>query len=181
MAKDKVIIGGGSDIVGGSYDQTIRDALSPGLLVCCNNGYGLRNPANRVVAVHPAITQRSAETALWTMGFYPYNPAKMVYDRMRMLWRVSTEVAATLNLQYSLDSGASFTNAVTNVAGAPVITPPSDLGTVTLNAGQSDVALTSIGQPQWLVWRVSDDTGGADVIQWQVYVFLWRLDVPFTP
>ena len=181
MTRTKQIISFGSDIVGAEYEQTIRDTITPGLLVLNTNGYGIRNPGSLVVAQHPGTTQRSIENATWTMGFYPYHPAKMVFDRMRMNWRMSTQVGGAISFQYSLDSGTTFTTAVTNAAGAPAITSPSDLGSVTVTAGQQDVSLAGIDGFEYLVWQTVVTSGGADVIQWQAYVILYRLDLPFEP
>ncbi len=114
---------------------------------------------------------------------FPYNPAKQLFDRMRVWAIVAWDESVCGNpwlIDYTLDSGASWVNAPLPDAILPVtIRPVTPYGAVT-NPGTEDfirnqetIDISGIAAFQWLGWRIRNGIAVDDWVAWAINVWLY--------
>lgn len=82
------------------------------------------------------------------LGWYPYNPDKNVHTHLRILFGYSEIDGSTFNdLEYTLDSGSTWNNALSGS-----VAPPVDLGAV--DQHMNTIPLASITTFQWIGVRL---------------------------
>lgn len=116
------------------------------------------------------------------LGMWPYNPAKQVYDRMRVMTYVTYyyNAAPTCQFQYTLNAGGAW-------VGAPLATGlPFALPSVTFTGGAyigstingyDDVDISGVAATTWFGWRIN--TGNLFAIGWWALAYLYNsVDTP---
>lgn len=159
-------------------NTVINDYLARGQLIVSSTG----NSHHAVT--DPGGTQLlSTGAASWiTLGWYPYNPAKQIYDRMDIIFNLHVSGTATdVHLQYSLDSEASWTSAnpgqsvfPLGIRLTPIITDGSSLGPSVRTVDISGIAATG-----YIGLRIFFDVA-QEAISWHATAFLYlNTDNPF--
>lgn len=149
-------------------EQTV-DYISPGKLICSSVG-GIDNGAAETPSIHPVAL-------VFYLGWYPWNPAKSVYDRLR-IWSHKLVVggSGTQELQYTVSSGSVWTSTATGSVATPV---PINNPFQAANGGTADldVDLSSFTGFRWIGFRWSSDGGAAiTYLGWFLQAFLYRSD-----
>ena len=162
------------------HNQQTIDYITPGMLVC-----------NSTEVISEERSTGAAAVIILTrfgIGAYPYNPAKSVYDQMRILWRTNAaavggggpNIATAPNVQYTTDGGNTWTIAVSDFA-FPVIQFDHYCfgGTTDSDEGYDLVDISGVALTDWFGWRLSDGEASTNVngqtqacISWVVTVIL---------
>jgi hypothetical protein len=109
------------------------------------------------------------------LGWYPYTADKSVHNQLRILFGYTLSQATFTNLEYTTDSGSTWSNAL---SGA--IAPPVDLNLV--NEFMNTFSLTSVTGSQWIGIRSSGffDPSGPSYFNFLLTAFLYNsTDTPF--
>lgn len=159
MTKAKEVVAyGETPATSAKINQIITDYLTRGTIMCNAQGGPLT----------------SADNGTWIVGWYPYNPDKQLWDRLRIFGQIDY-AAAVFTTQYSVDSGGSWS---TIIGGAPPVatSTPSSGSTTQFD---TTVDLSGIGSFQWLGIRLNF-TVSSGSLYWFVHSHLFNAtDTPY--
>lgn len=121
-----------------------------------------------------------ARPNFWYMGWWPYNPDKSLYNRLRVHYRLFWSGAVNVVLEYSLDSAATwvpFAVAGPGFTGLPLSVPVATLA----NSQAVDIPLDGITGFQHIGLRTDNDLPGvSNHLAINLMGFLWSTtDTPF--
>lgn len=116
------------------------------------------------------------------VGWFLYNPAKAVFDRLRIFGWFVQPVNGPAVLQYSLDSGSTWNAATLSQAGIPatviVTTGQNSIGNTNFQLGVADVDLSTVASTQWVGVRLARPTAFFVQLNLSGYLYL-SSDTPF--
>lgn len=178
MAKAKEVYASGeSPASSQKLNRQINDYLARGQLILSSTGMTLSTTTTGAVAIAPQTA-----TSWVSLGWYPYNPAKQIYDRMDIIFNHHVSgTAADLHLQYSLDSGATWVDANPGQSVSPLVIrlPLVINGGTSLGPSVRTVDISGIGAAGYIGFRLFVDVQ-QEVYCWFATAFLYlSTDTPF--
>ncbi|MDX1388813.1 MAG: hypothetical protein R3344_06460 [Acidobacteriota bacterium] len=171
MSKARVDWAFNEVLTSSKHDEQTTDYLTRGQLICSTVG----------------LAEDQGATALPLLIHfppYPFNPAKQVFDRMRILGIVRTEPGAggTYGVRYTLDSGASFATTTLPDAAPFAMVPPQGASgtTVDVGPGQATIDISGIAAFQWIGIAIERGGSSPTWVTWSLAAFLYlSTDDPF--
>lgn len=168
------------------HNQEISDYLRRGQLIISSCGSVLQTQTGAQDAGGVQTGQLVLIRNGFTLGWYPYNPDKQIFDRLAIHGAFGAvdvnndDRTADMHLEYSLDSGTNWTTA--GLAETPTPTfptlPPQSIA-ATLDGGATTVNISSMATFQWIGLRFSFDIG-CTAATWMAFAFLYlSTDDPF--
>jgi len=158
-------------------NDAVQDYIRKGQLILSSTGAVIRVTTTGGVLTFP----HTAGTP-WQLGWYPYNPAKQIYDRMDILFNHGVAGTATdLHLQYSLNSGGSWTSANPGQSVSPLslITPLIIAAGTSLGPSTRTVDLSGMAGFEYIGFRYLPDVT-EEAISWIAMAFMYlSTDTPF--
>lgn len=158
-------------------NELIGDYLRRGQLVCNNVGCLVETPDATERAVHGLASTGYANTWIY-LGMYPYNPAKQIFNRMRMNIRAEADanLGANWGLEYTLNSGATWVDSVLGALQPSWPLSPMTGTPLSALSGTQDLGLTQTA-PGWLGWRLyGGGLSGNEYLTWIFNAFLYYGD-----
>lgn len=129
MSKNReTVVFGETPATSSKLNQLIKDYITPGSMIFDVN-------------FEWDITFGVLVTPILYFGWWPYNPVKNVYDRLRVHWAYTNFGANVPTWEYSLDSNGSW-NGFPASAGTGL--PLSDPAITDVNSGAVDIPLDGI-------------------------------------
>lgn len=166
MAKDRVTWEHRDVDTSARQTEGVTDYITPAFMIASTAG-GLVNEVNNL-----------SNYDTWHFGWYPYNPAKSLYDRMRIIYHGDRNAGALTLPEYTINAGVAWVPTV--LAGAPpyAVAPPLSILDV-ITFGTEDVVLP-LGAATWLGWRINTVGAAPTSLTWTITVFLYNsADTPF--
>jgi hypothetical protein len=161
-------------VLSSKMDQVVTDYVTPGLPIISLSSLWFVD--NRPVGDGGnGITVAGVSQKV--LGWYPYNGAKSVFNRMRLLFGYSEIDGATFtNLQFTTDSGGTWSNAL---AGA--VAPSVDLNLA--NEFMNTFDLSAVTTAQWIGFRMSMlfDVTDESAFNFMLTAFLYNSDAAHDP
>jgi len=159
-------------------NDAVQDYIRKGQLILSSTGITLRTTTTGGTAVQPPTA-----TSWVNLGWYPYNPAKQLYNRMDIIFnhQVATADANDLHLQYSLNSDASWTSANPGQSVFPlgIRLPMVIIGGTSLGPSTRTVDLSGIASFQYIGFRLLVDVT-QEAFSWFATAFMYlSTDTPF--
>lgn len=152
------------------HTTAVTDYITPGLLVVSSAG--------SCISLAPNTIRNP-----FHFPPYPYNPAKSIYDRMRVWACFDYTGGGALALQYNLNSGVGAWTSLALGGGMPYAncgSPHVFAGAPAATTGWQDIDLSAIAASVWIGLRFYDSAGAPDDVTWTVQAMLYRLsDTPF--
>lgn len=161
-----------------TINTLVTDYITPGQLIITSTGFAAMLTTTGATAT---ITAPAAGSWI-NLGWYPYNPAKQLYDRMDIIFNLHTSgTVGDLHVQYSLDSEASWTSANPGQSVFPLgIRMPAVIGGGTsLGPSYRTVDLSGVAAAGYIGLRILVDVT-QQAFTWHASAFLYSFDdTPF--
>lgn len=128
-------------------NRAVQDYISPGLLIMHVQGHYFDEAAIGVPVPPDPIY----------FGWYPYNPAKIIFDRLRIQ---GTSIIPGGTWEYSLDSGATWNDILPATGSLGV--PMSNIFNTASPVNYRDVDLSGIASLQHIGFRLDRSSSWID-------------------
>lgn len=168
-------------------NRVINDYLARGQLIISSTGAVLQTQTGAQNAEGVQTGQLVLIRNGMTLGWYPYNPAKQLFDQMAIIGAFGAvdanndDQTASMHLQYSINSGTGWTTAslVEVPPGTAFPTLPPQSIAATLDGGLTTVDISAIASFEWLGLRFTFDVT-CTAATWMAFAFLYlNTDNPY--
>ena len=148
-------------------NEGVIDYITPAFMIASTAGGLAAEPDN--LSIHNP----------WHFGWYPYDPAKSIYDTMRIIYYGRRDVAAVSMPEYTITAGPPWVPTVLAGALPYAVASPLTIAGGIVASGTEDVVLP-LGAATWLGWRINSGGAGPIGLTWTITVFLYSsADTPF--